>query len=99
MTTLELRRSLRLRKESDRRNKAILESAVDYAIVSMDLKGMVTSWSPGAERILGWDEAEMRGKPAQVFFTDEDVASGIPEQEMASALLHGRGNGRALAPA
>ena len=91
VTTLELRRSLRLRKESDRRNKAILESAVDYAIVSMDLKGMVTSWSPGAERILGWDEAEMCGRPAHVFFTDEDVASGIPEQEMASALLHGRG--------
>ncbi|TXN41734.1 PAS domain-containing protein [Methylobacterium sp. WL30] len=91
VTTLELRRSLRLRKESDRRNKAILESAVDYAIVSLDLEGMVTSWSPGAERILGWNEDEMRGKPAHVFFTEEDVATGIPEQEMASALLHGRG--------
>lgn len=91
VTTLELRRSLRLRKESDRRNKAILESAVDYAIVSMDLTGMVTSWSPGAESILGWDEAEMCGKPAHVFFTDEDVAAGVPEQEMASALLRGRG--------
>ena len=91
VTTLELRRSLRLRKEGDRRNKAILESALDYAIVSMDLNGLVTSWSPGAERILGWDEAEMRGKPAHVFFTEEDVTTGIPEQEMASALLHGRG--------
>ena len=91
VTTLELRRSLRLRKESDRRNKAILESAVDYAIVSMDLKGMVTSWSPGAERILGWSEAEMCGKPAHVFFTEDDVSAGIPEQEMASALMHGRG--------
>ena len=91
VTTLELRRSLRLSKESDRRNRAILESAVDYAIVSMDLRGMVTSWSPGAERILGWDEAEMLAKPAHIFFTEEDVATGIPEQEMASALLHGRG--------
>lgn len=86
VTTLELRRSLRQREETDRRNTAILESAVDYAIVSMDLKGMVTSWSPGAERILGWDEAEMRGKPAHVFFTEEDATAGIPEQEMASAL-------------
>ncbi|MCJ2039711.1 PAS domain-containing protein [Methylobacterium sp. J-059] len=91
VTTLELRRSLQLRKEGDRRNKAILESAVDYAIVSMDLDGMVTSWSPGAERILGWSEAEMCGRPAHVFFAGEDVANGIPEQEMASALLHGRG--------
>ncbi|WP_267358576.1 MULTISPECIES: PAS domain-containing protein [unclassified Methylobacterium] len=91
VTTLELRRSLRARREVDRRNTAILESAVDYAIVSMDLQGMVTSWSPGAERILGWDEAEMCGEPAHIFFTEEDVAAGIPEQEMASALLHGRG--------
>ena len=91
MTTLELRRSLRQRRETDRRNTAILESALDYAIVSLDLAGMVTSWSPGAERILGWDEAEMRGKPAHVFFTDEDVANAVPEQEMASALLSGRG--------
>lgn len=91
MTTLELRRSLRQRRETDRRNTAILESALDYAIVSLDLHGMVTSWSPGAERILGWGEAEMRGEPAHVFFTDEDVANGIPEQEMALALLSGRG--------
>jgi PAS domain S-box-containing protein len=91
VTTLELRRSLRLRKESDRRNKAILDSAIDYAIISMDPDGMVTSWSPGAERILGWDEAEMCGKPAHVFFTEEDVRTGIPEQEMGGALLHGRG--------
>ncbi|GJD75330.1 PAS domain-containing protein [Methylobacterium goesingense] len=91
MTTLELRRSLRMRREGDRRNKAILESAVDYAIVSLDLDGMVTSWSPGAEQILGWDEAEMCGKPAHVFFTEEDVACGVPEREMGAALLHGRG--------
>ncbi|MGT2478929.1 PAS domain-containing protein (plasmid) [Methylobacterium oryzae CBMB20] len=91
VTSLELRRSLRLRKESDRRNRAILESAVDYAIISLDLKGMVTSWSPGAEHILGWDEAEMCGKPMHAFFTQEDVAAGIPEQEMSSALLKGRG--------
>ncbi|MCJ2061737.1 PAS domain-containing protein [Methylobacterium sp. J-088] len=91
ITVLELRRSLRQRRESDRRNKAILQSAVDYAIVSLDLKGLVTSWSPGAEHILGWDEAEMCGKPVHVFFTEEDVYAGIPEQEMASALLHGCG--------
>ena len=91
VTSLELRRSLRLRRESDRRNRAILESAVDYAIVSLDLKGMVTSWSPGAEHILGWTEAEMCGKPVHAFFTEEDVAAGIPEQEMSHALLKGRG--------
>ena len=92
MTTLELRVMLRQHRRSDHRSKAILESAIDYAIISMDLTGRVTSWNTGAERLLGWSEAEMRGQPAHVFFTDEDTRNGIPEQEMGQALLHGRGN-------
>ncbi|KQT54064.1 PAS domain S-box protein [Methylobacterium sp. Leaf456] len=91
ITNLELRKALRNRRESDRRNQAILESAVDYAIIAMDLTGLVTSWSPGAERILGWTEEEMRGRHAHVFFTEEDTKAGIPEREMGAALMHGRG--------
>lgn len=92
MTTLELRRMLRQHRRSDHRSKAILESAIDYAIIAMDLTGHVTSWNVGAERILGWTAAEMCGQPAHVFFTDEDTRDGIPEREMGQALLHGRGN-------
>ena len=92
MTTLELRQLLRQHRRSDHRSKAILESAIDYAIISLDLTGHVTSWNTGAERILGWSEAEMCGQPAHVFFTDEDTRDGIPEKEMGQALLHGRGN-------
>ncbi|MGU3479137.1 PAS domain-containing protein [Methylobacterium sp. D48H] len=91
MAMLELRRALKDRRESDRRNTAILDSAIDYAIVSMDLKGQVTSWNTGAESILGWSSAEMCGQTAHVFFTELDVQDGIPETEMGSALAHGRG--------
>lgn len=90
MALLELRRALQDRRESDRLNKAILESAVDYGIISMDLSGRVTSWNTGAERVIGWNEAEMLGEPAHVFFTPEDIEIGAPEQEMGAALLHGR---------
>ncbi|WP_019906521.1 PAS domain-containing protein [Methylobacterium sp. 77] len=90
MTLLDLRRALQDRRESDRLNKAILESAVDYGIISMDLSGQVTSWNTGAERVLGWTEEEMRGEYAHVFFTEEDVENGLPEQEMGTALMHGR---------
>ncbi|GJD50006.1 hypothetical protein OPKNFCMD_2742 [Methylobacterium crusticola] len=92
MTQLELRRALKERRESDRRNAAILESAVDYGIIAMDLTGHVTSWSAGAERILGWTEAEMIGRHANVFFTSRDEADGVAEREMGAALLHGRGS-------
>ncbi|GJE17895.1 PAS domain-containing protein [Methylobacterium marchantiae] len=90
MALLDLRRALREQREGDRLNKAILESAVDYGIISMDLSGRVTSWNTGAERVLGWSEAEMCGELAHIFFTQDDVENGLPEQEMGAALLHGR---------
>jgi PAS domain S-box-containing protein len=72
--------------------EAILHSAIDYAIISMDLNGLVTIWNEGAVRILGWSEEEMLGQPAGVFFTEEDQRNAIPQQEMRDALEHGRGN-------
>lgn len=71
--------------------EAVLHSAIDYAILSMDLDGLVTIWNEGASRILGWSEEEMLGKPAAIFFTPEDRQAGIPQAEMQSALEHGRG--------
>lgn len=40
---------------------AIIESNED-AIVSKDLDGVVQSWNPGAQRLFGYDEAEMIGQ-------------------------------------
>ncbi|MDR3429338.1 PAS domain S-box protein [Silvimonas sp.] len=79
------------RQKSAALNRLILDSATDFAIVSMDREGLITSWNTGAEKIMGWTEAEMRGQPAHVFFTPEEVANGVPEQEMAASLVSGRG--------
>jgi len=70
--------------------EAILESATDYAIIAMDLDGLVTSWNEGAYRILGWTEKEIIGQPASVFFTLEDRRNGIPHLEMRQSLQKGR---------
>jgi PAS domain S-box-containing protein len=72
--------------------EAIVQSAIDYAIISLDLDGLVTSWNEGAFRILGWSPEEMIGRPATVFFTQEDREHGIPQVEMTSALSRGRGS-------
>ena len=39
--------------------RQIVDSALDTAIISVDLSGRVKTWSAGAERLLGWAEAEM----------------------------------------
>lgn len=88
---LELRLSLAQQRADQRRNSQILESAVDYGIVSMDLSGMVTSWNEGARRIFGWTHEEMCGRPCDEFFTPEDRDDGVPQREMGNALQFGRG--------
>ena len=72
--------------------QTIIDSAIDYAIVSLDLDGLVTSWNEGAHRLLGWTSEEMIGRPASVFFTLEDRQAGIPQAEMTAAVKHGRGS-------
>ena len=68
------------------RNRQILDSAVDYAIMAFDLDGRITRWNRGAERILGWREEEMLGHDGARFFTAEDLAAGRMAAEMAAAL-------------
>ena len=91
MAQLELRRALAKQHSDDVRHQRILESAVDYAIISLDLTGRVTSWNEGAHQIMGWTEEEMFGRLCDVFFTPEDRAAGVPDQEMGTALARGRG--------
>ena len=73
------------------RYSIFLRSAVDYAFIALDLDGLVTEWNVGASRILGWTEAEMLGRSAALFFTDEDRRAGIPQREMKAARQGGRG--------
>ena len=51
---------------------AILASATDYAIFTLDTAGTVTSWNVGAERLMGWTEAEAIGLDGRRLFTPED---------------------------
>jgi PAS domain S-box-containing protein len=78
-------------RASEARYRAVFESAIDYAIIVLDLQGRVIDWNAGATRILGWTPQDVCGSPADVFFTPEDMEAGIPAQEMHSALTVGRG--------
>ncbi|TNC13025.1 PAS domain S-box protein [Methylobacterium terricola] len=84
--------ALRAVKREERRYSAVFDSAIDHAIVVMDREGRITEWNEGATRILGWTPDEVRGGPADLFFTPEDREAGIPAREMEEALRTGSGN-------
>lgn len=68
----------------------IVDSAVDYAIITLAPNGTITSWNEGAERIMGWTADEAIGRPGSMFFVPEDVKAKRPEQEMRIAATEGR---------
>ncbi len=70
--------------------KALLCSAIDYAIISLDSRGSVVFWSTGAEALLGWTFEEMIGQCGSVIFTPEDRERNLPELEIEAARKDGR---------
>lgn len=75
---------------SEARQRAIFESAADFAMIITDPAGIITDWNPGAERAMGWTAAEMRGRDASRFFTPEDRNDDRVSYEMRQALADGR---------
>ena len=51
-------------RASTERHKAVVQSSND-AIVSSDSKGVIVSWNPCAERMFGYQTAEIIGKPIE----------------------------------
>jgi PAS domain S-box-containing protein len=77
-------------RESEERYRQIVEGAEDFAIVTQDDDGVILSWNRGAERLTGFSETEAVGSCSSLFFTDEDIAAGIPDHEMNRAREDGR---------
>jgi PAS domain S-box-containing protein len=70
--------------------RLLVETTNDYAVFVVGLDGRVVTWNAGAERVLGYAEAEIIGRDAAATFTLEDRIRGVPEGEMQTALRDGR---------
>jgi PAS domain S-box-containing protein len=66
------------------------ENVKDYAIFMLDTGGRVASWNAGAERVLGYRDQDILGRPFPRIFTPEDAADGQPEHELRVAADRGR---------
>jgi PAS domain S-box-containing protein len=74
---------------SDEQFRLLVASLVDYAIFLLDPEGRIASWNAGAQRIKGYDEAEVIGRKFSMFYPLGDRAEGVPEKLLARAARDG----------
>jgi PAS domain S-box-containing protein len=75
---------------AEQRFRYLVEGVSDYAIYMLDPQGFVTNWNAGAQRIEGYLPDEIIGQHFSVFYTDQDRARGLPEQNLEAVRSEGR---------
>ncbi len=88
---LRMRRAEEKARESELRYRTLVEQVKDYAIFRTDVAGIITTWNEGVHRVLGYPEGEFIGLDFRRLFTSEEVAAGVPEQELREAEKTGSG--------
>jgi len=70
--------------------RLLIQSVVDYAIYLLTPDGTVANWNPGAQRAKGYLADEIVGKHYSLFYTEDERAAGVPEQNLEQARRTGR---------
>lgn len=83
--TVDRGRSEAALRERETTYRIIVESARDYAILTTDPDGKITTWSPGAEAAFGWKEEEIIGQPLSVTFVPEEQAGALTRELVVAA--------------
>jgi PAS domain S-box-containing protein len=80
----------RLRENPEEQYRLLTENVKDFAIFLLDTHGQIATWNTGAERILGYQEAEIIGQSYALIFISQDIVKRQPEYELEIARDKGR---------
>jgi len=83
-------RAERARQQSEEGFALLVDGVQDYGIVMLDARGCVASWNKGAQRLKGYEAAEIVGRHYSCFSPLEEVASGNGDRELQIAAKEGR---------
>ncbi len=76
-------------KESEQRYHKMIAEVQDYAIILLDINGIIQNWNKGAEKIKGYKDKEIIGQSFKIFYLQDDQKNGLPEQLILDAIKHG----------
>src|SRR6185312_15496129 len=71
-------------------SRMLLDAITDYGIYMLTPEGLVSSWNAGARRLKGYEEHEVLGRHFSMFHTAEDIAKGLPQRALQTAVDEGR---------
>jgi PAS domain S-box-containing protein len=72
-------------RETEAHFRLLVDALKDYAVMTLDPQGHVRMWNAASESILGYGTAEIIGKSASIFYTQEDRDAGVFDLELADA--------------
>jgi PAS domain S-box-containing protein len=76
-----------LAKENEERFRMLVSGVQDYAIIRLDLGGRITTWNRGGERLFGYKDREIVGKPLHQLFDECDRET--PARHLSNAMSVG----------
>lgn len=68
----------------------LIDGIKDYAIFMIKLDGVIGTWNPGVQRLIGYEEEEFVGKHFSILFFEEEKALGLAEGELHIASKEGK---------
>ena len=69
---------------------SIFDEVDEYAIILLDVSGIILSWNKGAKRIKGYDAKEIIGKNYKIFYTKEDKETDLSSKLLEEAKVKGK---------
>ncbi len=86
----EMKRAEAALRDSEERFRRFVENVHGYAFMQVDAELRMTSWNPGAERILGYSSQEALGQPFSMLLLPEDREGGVPCMQLSRIEQMGR---------
>jgi PAS domain S-box-containing protein len=81
-------------RQAEERFRLVVEGVRDHAVFMLDRDGVVSTWSPAAAAIMGYEADEILGRHFSVFYPGPAAAAGEAERELSVASSAGRFEGQ-----
>ncbi|WP_332700241.1 hybrid sensor histidine kinase/response regulator [Devosia sp.] len=83
-------KSIELAGPSAEQYRLLVDAITDYGIYMLTPDGLISSWNAGARRFKGYEEHEVLGRHFSIFYTEDDLATGLPDKALRVAASEGR---------